>query len=191
MMENVEYVKETAICIIQPSTFVPFLAIMALSNVINSGIRVFTDRIRDKRLFNMYNCVVNPFGIKKNDSEPLHLFWTSLNSSDKLDHFVPLLGKDVLEQNQALVPSMVNIVEPFDITFMNSMFQQIGGKRKYSIFDHRCKEVEVPIIGNLVPVKKTAQSITPVVKWICRLLDVLKTYLYGKKMNVKDICCIQ
>ena len=135
MMENVEYVKETAICIIQPSTFVPFLAIMALSNVINSGIRVFTDRIRDKRLFNMYNCVVNPFGIKKNDSEPLHLFWTSLNSSDKLDHFVPLLGKDVLEQNQALVPSMVNIVEPFDITFMNSMFQQIGenGSTRFSI----------------------------------------------------------
>ena len=58
---NIEHVKETAVRIMQPCVFVPFLAVMALANVINSKIHVFTDRISDGRLFHMYNCVIDTF----------------------------------------------------------------------------------------------------------------------------------
>ena len=85
-------------------------------------------------MFDLYNCSIHPFA--RNDFiEPLFLFWTSISSSAKLDHFVPLL-EDVVIQTPST--KTVSEVEPFDMKLMKSIFCQIGEKRKFSILDEQC-----------------------------------------------------
>ena len=67
--------------------YAPFLAILALANVIECPIHVFTKTIADKRLLNLYNNMIYPF--ESNDNAPIHLFWGSTSTNDRLDHFVP------------------------------------------------------------------------------------------------------
>ena len=90
----------------------------------------------DTCLFDLYNCSIHSFA--RNDFiEPLFLFWTSINSSAKLDHFVSLPG-DVVIQTPST--KTVSEVEPFDMKLMKSIFWQIGENRKVSILDEQCIE---------------------------------------------------
>ena len=46
-LTNMEYVKETAMSIVNSQVFVPFLAVMALGNILHTTIHLLTDEMSD------------------------------------------------------------------------------------------------------------------------------------------------
>ena len=113
---NVEYAKKTAQSLVDSTVYAPFLAVLALVNVIDIPIQLYTKQISDKRLMLLYN-VIYPFQ-RGNNAEPLYLFWGSTSTSNKLDHFVPLLDESDFELMGNIVVNSKVQVEPFYLEFL-------------------------------------------------------------------------
>ena len=69
---NIFSVKKTAAHPSDPKTYAPFLAVLALSNVLCRPIHLYTKPIIDQRLMSFYNNTISPFD--KNDKEAICLF---------------------------------------------------------------------------------------------------------------------
>ena len=93
---NVDYARKTALSLIDSTVYVPFLAVLALVNVLDISLQLYTKPIVDQRLISLHNNVVHQF--EKNISNKcIFLFWGSTSESDKLDHFVPLFDETDFE----------------------------------------------------------------------------------------------
>ena len=122
--------KKTAINIIDSSVYVPFLAVLVLSNVLGFSIQLYTKSLIDQRLMALYNNLIYPFekGISRN--EPIYLFWGSTTGSDQLDHFVPLFNESDFELLPEQDPVETVELEPLDLKFHENMFVQFGRENK-------------------------------------------------------------
>ena len=70
-------------------SFSPFLAVVALANVIRAPVNVFCNAGVDVRLLSLYNCCIKP---ETEENLEIFLFWLSNSSNpSNLDHFVPLM----------------------------------------------------------------------------------------------------
>ena len=130
---NADYVKKTAVAISEPFTFVPFIGVLALSNVIGLPIHIHTKGMRDTRLMDLYNCYVIPRVISPTSSQCLFIFWSKLpsGSDNELNHFVPLF--DVRHFNNSTRSNETVPDVPFDVKVLKDIFISIGMKRKNTI----------------------------------------------------------
>ena len=125
---NVKLARKTAMSIIESTVYVPFLAVLALVNVLDISIQLYTKPIIDQRLMGLYNNKIHPFERSISD-KCIYLFWGSTSGSDKLDHFVPLLDETAFE----LLPEDISVelpgeLEPFNVKILEEIFVQFGPK---------------------------------------------------------------
>ena len=135
-LSNDDYVRKTAMEIVECGIYVPFIAVIALSNVIHVPIHLFTKELKDMRLMDLYNITINPES--KVAIDPLYLFWASLGNpvSDKLDHFVPLFHPKMFSSNVNDDNKDENSNKPFDFKVLSDIFSSIGMKRKRTILSN-------------------------------------------------------
>ena len=130
LASNVEYAKTTAMNIIDSFVYVPFLAVLALSNVLGFSIQLYTKSLIDQRLMALYNNLIHPFEKDPSGNGPVYLFWGSTTGSDQLDHFVPLLNESDFELLPEQDPVENVELEPLDLKFLENIFIQFGHKNK-------------------------------------------------------------
>ena len=105
-------------------SFSPFLAVVALANVIRAPVNVFCNAGVDVRLLSLYNCCIKP---ETEENPEIFLFWLSSSSNpSNLDHFVPLMKESFVSQR-----SEGSLSRPVldDTDTWTGIFSQIGLKR--------------------------------------------------------------
>ena len=91
-MSNDDYVKKTAIKLIERHVDAPFISVLALASVVESPIKLCTKDIVDARQMKLFNCQVDPReSVERGNT--VFLIWTLSNdtSENKSNHFVPLI----------------------------------------------------------------------------------------------------
>ena len=123
--------------IVECGVYVPFVAVIALSNVIHVPIHLFTKELKDMRLMDLYNVTINP-SESQVAIEPLYLFWASHDNpvSDKLNHFVPLFHPKTFSSNVNDENTDENPDKPFDFKVLTNTFSSIGIKRKQTVLSN-------------------------------------------------------
>ena len=134
---EIKCIKNYALSICEPNTYVSFMAVLGLVNVINIPIEMKTFRFKSQ-FESWFKHLTNRSIIPrvKSDAEVLKLFWTSQNPKiEKLDHFAPIFpvisAPDVEVKNKVKQFTGEDI---FDYKSMSSIFVEIGSKRKAGIF---------------------------------------------------------
>ena len=132
---KVKLARKTAMSIIESTVYLPLLAVLALVNVLDISIQLYTKPIIDQRLMLMglYDNKVHPFEKIVSD-KCIYLFWGSTSGSDNLDHFVPLLDETAFE----LLPEDNSIelpgeLEPFNVKVLEDIFVQFGRSISFTI----------------------------------------------------------
>ena len=97
---NIQYVKMTTVELLNFSadkfSFSPFLAVVALANVIRAPVNGFCNAGVDVRLLSLYNCCIKP---ETEENPEIFLFWLSSSSNpSNLDHFVHLMKESFVSQ---------------------------------------------------------------------------------------------
>ena len=126
---NESYVKNTAMELIFSGVYTPFLALLGLSNVIQSSIKLYCKDISDERLVSLYNCTILPKP-DRNNNETIYLFWTSVTSNDVLNHFLLLVAESLIGTSSNYDKRTVLIRKPLPDNVLKEIFVKIGTKRK-------------------------------------------------------------
>jgi len=128
-VEPKDMVKVMAADICIQHTYVSFIAVVALCNVISAPIHIYTSSLQDKRLLGLFNQVIFPSNTS--NSEPMFLFWTSTKGSDhQLDHFVPLFDLKYLGSETTISKPTEVIKSLPDQKLLKDIFTAIGFERK-------------------------------------------------------------
>ena len=125
---NIHYVKMTAVELLNFSagkfSFSPFLAVVALANVVRAPFNVFCNAGVDVRLLSLYNCCIKP---ETEENPEIFLFWIlSSSNPSNLDYFVPLMKESFVSQRSE--GSLSGLVLG-DTDTWTGIFSQIGLKR--------------------------------------------------------------
>ena len=152
---NVDLVEKTALEILNFSnykfTFVPFLCVIALADVLKSSIKVLCNNDVDQRLRFLYNCSIQPDIVENKD---IFLFWHSTSSDlSKLDHFVPLVDeklilKSSLQPRKSFLGSLVNRVPRRKIKVLHSSSSLPNNVHQKNWKVIRCK-MKLVIVGRV------------------------------------------
>ena len=97
---NIHHVKMTTAELLNFSadkfSFSPFLAVVALANVIRAPVNVLCNADVDVRLLSLYICCIKP---EREGNPEIFLFWLSSSSNpSNLDHFVHLMKESFVSQ---------------------------------------------------------------------------------------------
>ena len=129
-LSNDDYVKKTAIKLIERHVDAPFISVLGLASVVESPIKLCTKDIVDARQMKFYNCHIDPReSVERGNT--VFLFWTLSNdtSENKLNHFVPLINSKSLVSKFIKRTNFVRKESTITKPLIESVFFKIGTKR--------------------------------------------------------------
>ena len=94
-LSNDDYVKNTAIKLIERHVDTPFISVLALASVVESPIKLCTKDIVDARQMKLFNCHIDPReSVERGNTVFLIYTLSNDTSENKLNHFVALINSN-------------------------------------------------------------------------------------------------